>query len=101
MNSLTAIAGQEGEEEEWEAEMRGLRNDDEVLHPYQSHYRLKGAKPLPRPMLPRTRNSNLWINMRKTRHHRCLHILLPFPLHPPALPFEGINHSPMAPPPEA
>lgn len=31
MNSLTAIAGQEGEEEEWETEIRGLRKDDEVF----------------------------------------------------------------------
>ncbi|TFY53006.1 hypothetical protein EVG20_g10308, partial [Dentipellis fragilis] len=30
MNSLSAIAGQEGEEEDWEREMRGLRNDDDV-----------------------------------------------------------------------
>jgi hypothetical protein len=32
LNSLTAIAGHEGEEEEWETEIRGLRNDDEVLY---------------------------------------------------------------------
>ena len=31
LNSLTAIAGQEGEEEEWESDLRGLRNDEEVL----------------------------------------------------------------------
>ncbi|EMD38199.1 hypothetical protein CERSUDRAFT_64463 [Gelatoporia subvermispora B] len=29
LNSLTAITGQEGEEEEWEREMRGLRSDDD------------------------------------------------------------------------
>lgn len=33
MNSLSAIAGHEGEEEDWEKEMRGLRNEEEVnLH---------------------------------------------------------------------
>jgi hypothetical protein len=32
LNSLTAIAGQEGEEEEWESDLRGLRNEDEVIH---------------------------------------------------------------------
>ncbi|THH27431.1 hypothetical protein EUX98_g6765 [Antrodiella citrinella] len=31
MNSLTAIAGHEGEEEEWEREMRSLQNDDDQL----------------------------------------------------------------------
>lgn len=31
LNSLTAIAGHEGEEEEWEREMRGLRNEEEVI----------------------------------------------------------------------
>jgi len=31
LNSLTAIAGHEGEEEEWETEIRGLRNDEEVV----------------------------------------------------------------------
>lgn len=30
MNSLSAIAGHEGDEEEWEREMRGIHNDDEV-----------------------------------------------------------------------
>lgn len=30
MNSLSAIAGHEGEEEEWERDMRSLRDDDEV-----------------------------------------------------------------------
>lgn len=30
LNSLTAIAGHEGDEEEWEREMRGLRNEDNV-----------------------------------------------------------------------
>jgi hypothetical protein len=33
LNSLSAIAGHEGEEEEWENEIRGLRNDDEVFYP--------------------------------------------------------------------
>ena len=32
LNSLSAIAGQEGEEEEWETEIRGLRNDEEVFY---------------------------------------------------------------------
>jgi YTH domain-containing family protein len=32
LNSLSAIAGHEGEEEEWETEIRGLRNDDEVFY---------------------------------------------------------------------
>lgn len=32
MNSLSAIAGHEGEEEDWEREMRDLRGDDEVSH---------------------------------------------------------------------
>ena len=32
LNSLSAIAGQEGEEEEWETEIRGLRNEEEVLY---------------------------------------------------------------------
>lgn len=30
LNSLSAIAGHEGDEEDWEREMRGLRNEDEV-----------------------------------------------------------------------
>ena len=30
VNSLSAIAGHEGDEEDWEKEMRGLRNEDEV-----------------------------------------------------------------------
>lgn len=30
LNSLSAIAGHEGDEEEWEREMRGFRNEDEV-----------------------------------------------------------------------
>ncbi|KAH9852680.1 YT521-B-like domain-containing protein [Lenzites betulinus] len=34
MNSLTAIAGHDGDEEEWEHAMRGLRNEDE--HPGMS-----------------------------------------------------------------
>ncbi|KAI0362506.1 YTH-domain-containing protein [Trametes cingulata] len=34
LNSLSAIAGHEGDEEEWEREMRGLRNEDE--HPGMS-----------------------------------------------------------------
>ncbi len=33
LNSLTAIAGQEGEEDEWEIEIRDLRNEDEVFLP--------------------------------------------------------------------
>lgn len=32
MNSLSAIAGHEGDEEDWESEMRGFQNDDEVGH---------------------------------------------------------------------
>ncbi|KAI0273443.1 YT521-B-like domain-containing protein [Gloeopeniophorella convolvens] len=32
LNSLTAIAGHEGDEEEWETEMRGLRPDDEATY---------------------------------------------------------------------
>ncbi|KAI0306427.1 YT521-B-like domain-containing protein [Multifurca ochricompacta] len=32
LNSLSAIAGQEGEEEEWETEIRGLRNDDKATY---------------------------------------------------------------------
>jgi YTH domain-containing family protein len=32
LNSLSAIAGHEGEEEEWETEIRGLRNDEEVFY---------------------------------------------------------------------
>lgn len=32
MNSLSAIAGHEGDEEDWESEMRGFQNDDEVSH---------------------------------------------------------------------
>ncbi|KAI0672855.1 YTH-domain-containing protein [Trametes maxima] len=34
LNSLSAIAGHEGDEEEWERDMRGLRNEDE--HPGMS-----------------------------------------------------------------
>lgn len=30
MNSLSAIAGHEGDEEDWEREMRGLQNEEEV-----------------------------------------------------------------------
>lgn len=30
MNSLSAIAGHEGDEDDWEREMRGLQNDEEV-----------------------------------------------------------------------
>jgi hypothetical protein len=30
MNSLSAIAGHEGDEEDWEREMRGFNNEDEV-----------------------------------------------------------------------
>lgn len=30
MNSLSAIAGHEGEEDEWERDLRSLRDDDEV-----------------------------------------------------------------------
>jgi hypothetical protein len=32
MNSLSAIAGHDGDEEDWETEMRGLRRDEEVNH---------------------------------------------------------------------
>ncbi|KAI9466359.1 YTH-domain-containing protein [Lactarius psammicola] len=32
LNSLTAIAGQEGEEDEWESEIRDLRNEDEAIY---------------------------------------------------------------------
>ncbi len=32
LNSLSAIAGHEGDEEEWEHEMRGFRNEDEVRY---------------------------------------------------------------------
>lgn len=41
LNSLTAIAGHEGEEEEWEREMRGLRNNEDdvsVRYPPFSSY---------------------------------------------------------------
>lgn len=34
LNSLTAIAGHEGEEDEWESELRDLRNEDEVFLPH-------------------------------------------------------------------
>lgn len=30
MNSLQAIAGHEGEDEEWEEDIRGLRNEEEA-----------------------------------------------------------------------
>lgn len=30
MNSLSAIAGHDGDEEDWEREMRGFNNEDEV-----------------------------------------------------------------------
>ncbi|KAH9079567.1 YTH-domain-containing protein [Lactarius deliciosus] len=32
LNSLSAIAGHEGEEDEWESELRDLRNEDEVTY---------------------------------------------------------------------
>ena len=31
LNSLSAIAGHEGEEDEWETDLRDLRNNDEVF----------------------------------------------------------------------
>lgn len=38
MNSLSAIAGHEGDEEDWENEMRGLQNEEEVSHcTYYTH----------------------------------------------------------------
>ncbi|KAI0053885.1 YTH-domain-containing protein [Auriscalpium vulgare] len=37
LNSLSAIAGQEGEEEDWEREMRGLRNEDEAAYGSADH----------------------------------------------------------------
>lgn len=36
LNSLSAIAGHEGEEDEWESELRDLRNEDEVFLPHSS-----------------------------------------------------------------
>lgn len=33
INSLSAIAGHEGDEEDWEKEMRGLQNEGEVRQP--------------------------------------------------------------------
>jgi hypothetical protein len=30
MNSLSAIAGHEGDEEDWESEVRGYQDEDEV-----------------------------------------------------------------------
>lgn len=41
LNSLSAIAGHEGEEEDWEREMRDLRGDDEVSHYRDRRYRLR------------------------------------------------------------
>ncbi|KAI0075259.1 YTH-domain-containing protein [Panus rudis PR-1116 ss-1] len=37
LNSLQAIAGHEGEEEEWEEEMRGLRNEEEIALSASDH----------------------------------------------------------------
>ena len=34
LNSLSAIAGHEGEEDEWESELRDLRHEDEVFLPH-------------------------------------------------------------------
>jgi hypothetical protein len=44
VNSLSAIAGHDGDEEDWEREMRGFNNQDEVSYIY--------ILPLPRPLPP-------------------------------------------------
>ena len=37
MNSLSAIAGHEGDEEDWEREMRGLQDEEEVYLNFMYH----------------------------------------------------------------
>ncbi|KIP12361.1 hypothetical protein PHLGIDRAFT_82176 [Phlebiopsis gigantea 11061_1 CR5-6] len=46
MNSLSAIAGHEGDEEEWEREMRGIHNDDEGLSSSDNGHQEASASPL-------------------------------------------------------
>lgn len=38
LNSLSAIAGHEGEEGDWEEDMRRLHNHEEVCTDYPSHF---------------------------------------------------------------
>lgn len=38
LNSLTAITGHEGDEEEWEQDLRGLRGEEEVRSIYRAEY---------------------------------------------------------------
>jgi hypothetical protein len=90
LNSLSAIAGHDHEEEDWEKEMRGLRNEDEVngacYHKfphtthgdtsYRSQTRTANTMPMPRTVLSLQRHrSDPTSRTRSMVHRRHLPIL--------------------------
>jgi hypothetical protein len=99
LNSLSSIAGHDGEEEEWETEIRGLRNDEVLytLHKLAS-WLIETVNLSRRFMLRRIYSTRPWINRVKTRRPHCLHSSAPSPHHPPAPLFGGTNRLPMVQP---